>query len=107
MSNLEWRFLQLASSVGIRDLERQVDITDETGWIASVDFLSSSRKIVFEIDSVLHHSSLTDRRRDDATTARLIDAGYTVVRFTEVEVFFEQDRVVVELRSTFSQSIVG
>jgi very-short-patch-repair endonuclease len=98
-SNLERRFAQLASSVGFRDLERQVDIVDETGWIACVDFFSPSRRIVIEIDSVLHHSTLTDRRRDDVRTARLVAAGYTVLRFTEVEVFFESDMVMATLRA--------
>ena len=99
MSNLERRFLQLASSVGIRDLDRQVDITDKTGWIASVDFLCSSRKIVFEIDSVLHHSTLTDRHRDDARTDRLVRAGYIVIPVSETDVFFDTDNVIETLRT--------
>jgi very-short-patch-repair endonuclease len=99
MSNLERRFMQLASSVGIRDLDRQVDIFDETGWIACVDFSSPSRRIVIEIDSVIHHSTLTDRRRDDATTDRLVSAGYFVIRFSETDVFFDFDSVMSSLRA--------
>ena len=88
-------------------LQSQVDLADETGWLARVDFYYAPLRLVIEIDSVLYHSALTDRRHDGATTARLIAAGYTVLRFTEVEVFFEPDRVVAALRSAFWQSNVG
>ncbi|MEO8693462.1 MAG: DUF559 domain-containing protein [Acidimicrobiales bacterium] len=106
-SNLERRFRQLARSAGFSELQSQFDIGDETGWLARVDFYHAPLQLVFELDSVIHHSALTDRRRDDATTARLIAAGYAVRRFTEVEVFFEVDRVIAALRSAFSQSNVG
>jgi len=92
---------------GFPELQVQVDVADQTGWIARVDFLDASLHLIIEIDSVIYHSSFTDRRHDAATTARLIAAGYTVLRFTEVEVFFEFDRVVAALRSAFSQSNVG
>ena len=46
-------------------------------------------------------------RHDSATTALLIAAGYTVLRFNEIEVFFEPDRVVAALRSAFWQHNVG
>jgi len=62
---------------------------------------------VIEIDSVVHHSSFTDRRRDEATTARLRAAGYTVLRFTEAEICFEPDLVKAALRSAFWQHNVG
>jgi hypothetical protein len=106
-SNLERRFRQLAAEAGYPKLEAQFDIADETGWLARVDFYYAPLRLIFEIDSVLYHSALTDRRHDDATTARLVAAGYTVQRFTEVEVFFEFDRVIAALRSAFSLSIVG
>ena len=88
-------------------MEAQFDIADETGWLARVDFYYAPLHLVIEIDSVLYHSSFTDRRHDDATTGRLRAAGYTVRRFTEVEVFFEADRVIAALRSAFSQRDVG
>ena len=106
-TNLERRFRELAHQVGIRGLESQADIADDTGWIARVDFLHPTRRMVFEIDSVIHHSSLIDRRRDDATTDRLVTAGYEVYRFDETQVFFERDTIVFTLRSIFWQSNVG
>ena len=106
-SNLERQFRRLARQAGFPELQVQVDIADESGWIARVDFYYAPLRLVIEIDSVIHHSALTDRRRDDATTARLLAAGYTVRRFTEVEVFFEFGRVIAALRSAFSQSNVG
>jgi very-short-patch-repair endonuclease len=88
-------------------MESQVDIADETGWLARVDFYYPPLRLVIEIDSVLYHSALTDRHRDDATTARLIAAGYSVLRITEVEIFFETDRVIAALRTAFWQRDVG
>jgi very-short-patch-repair endonuclease len=98
-TNLERRFRELARKAGIVELESQVDIADETGWIARVDFLHRSRRVVFEIDSVLHHSSLTDRLHDDARTIRLEAAGYDVHRFDEIQIFFDQNAVMATLRA--------
>ena len=106
-SNLEQQFRKLARKAGFPELQAGVDLADETGWLARVDFYYAPLRLVVEIDSVIHHSALTDRRHDDATTARLIAAGYTVRRFTEVEIFFESPRVIAALRSAFSLSIVG
>ena len=102
-SNLEQQFRKLARQAGFPELQAQFDIADETGWLARVDFYYAPLRLVIEIDSVIHHSALTDRRHDDATTARLRAAGYTVRRFTEVEIFFESLHVIAVLRSAFSQ----
>ena len=106
-SNLERQFRKLAREAGFPELQAQFDIADETGWLARVDFYYAPLRLVIQIDSVIHHSALTDRPRDDATTERLIAAGYTVRRFTEVEIFFKSLRVMAALRSAFSLSIVG
>jgi very-short-patch-repair endonuclease len=106
-SNLERHFQRLARQAGIPELHVQVDIADHTGWLARVDFFDPPLRLIVEIDSIVHHSTLTDRYRDDATTALLIAAGYTVLRFSEVEVFFAADQVRASLRSAFSQRNVG
>jgi very-short-patch-repair endonuclease len=106
-SNLERHFQRLARQAGIPELQVQVDIADETGWLARVDFFDPSLGLIVEIDSVVHHSTLTDRRHDDATTTLLRRAGYKVLRFTEVEVFFQADLVRASLRTAFSQRNVG
>ena len=106
-SSLERRFRRLAAEAGFPELQVQVDLADETGWLARVDFYYAPLRLVIEIDSVLYHSALTDRRHDIATTTRLNAADYTVLRFSEIEVFFEPDRVVAALRSAFLQHNVG
>ena len=106
-SNLERHFRKIARTAGFSELEAQFDVADETGWLARVDFYYAPLLIVILIDSVIHHSALTDRRNDAATTARLRAAGYTVLRFTEVEVFFEPDHMIAALRAAFWQSNVG
>jgi very-short-patch-repair endonuclease len=69
-SNLERRFRQLAMDGRFPAFETQVDIADATGWLARVDFYYAPLRLVIQIDSVIHHSALSDRRHDEATTAR-------------------------------------
>jgi len=62
---------------------RQVDVGDNDGWIGRVDLAYTNRKLVVEIDSVLHHSTLVDRRADEVRDRRLRAAGWRVERITE------------------------
>jgi hypothetical protein len=82
-SSLERRFHRLLDAAGEPPLERQVVVGDAAGPIGRVDALDRERRIVFEIDSERHHSSVVDRRGDAERDARLRGAGYEVVRITE------------------------
>ncbi|MDG2026476.1 MAG: type IV toxin-antitoxin system AbiEi family antitoxin domain-containing protein [Acidimicrobiales bacterium] len=81
-SGAEGRFAELTATWGYR-FERQVDIGGEDAWIGRVDFVDTARGIVVEVDPSLHHSSLTDRRNDEARHGSLRAAGLTVVSVTE------------------------
>jgi len=103
-SGLEARFDELAKRAGISDLERQVDVGDDDGWIGRVDFLDRRRAIVVETDTALHHGSITDRRRDEERRQRLRRDGWSVVAFTDVDVFHRPDEVVARLRAIAAAS---
>lgn len=53
-SNLERRFRQLARQAGFPELQTQVDIADETGWLARVDFYYAPLHLAIEIDSMIY-----------------------------------------------------
>lgn len=82
-SSLERRFHRYLADAGEPPLERQVVICDDDGPIGRVDAVDRERRIVFEIDSDRHHTSVVDRRADAERDARLRRAGYEVVRITE------------------------
>ena len=63
-SNLKRRFERILVEGGEQPFERQVDLGDAEGWIGRVDFVDRRARLVVEVQSRLHHSSLSDRRRD-------------------------------------------
>ncbi|MHB1138378.1 MAG: DUF559 domain-containing protein [Microthrixaceae bacterium] len=100
-SRLERRFEHLVERAGIPPMRRQVDVGDDEAWIGRVDFVGSTRRLVVEIDSSIHHAALLDARHDRDRTARLEAAGWHVQRWTEDEVWHEGARVVRELRTAY------
>lgn len=58
----------------------------------AVDALVGDRLVV-QIDGFAHHSSSADRTRDLAHDRELIARGYTVLRFSYVEVVYRWDQV--------------
>ena len=95
-SNLEARLLAVAGQAGLRSLVRQCDVGGSR-WVGRVDFLDRDRRLVVEVDSDLHHSSLLDATADAARDAALADAGYTVVRIKEHELCHRPEEVVRRL----------
>jgi very-short-patch-repair endonuclease len=97
-SNLEFRFRELTRRSGISDLFQQVDVSAESGWVGRVDFVHPRKKLIVEVDGEAFHGSLsakrTDARRDDALT----NAGWKVLRLTDVDLFHRPDQVVQRLR---------
>lgn len=97
-SSLEFRFNALAREAGFAALARQVDVGDGQDWRGRVDFLDRSLRLVIEIDGEFSHSSLGDQRRDAERQQSLQAGGWTVVRFSEVDVWHRGSHVVAELR---------
>jgi len=84
-SGLEARALELIWSAGLPDPVRQLDVGDANGWVGRVDLAYPARRLVIEIDSDVHHSTLVDRRADQVRDRRLQAAGWSVVRVSEHE----------------------
>jgi very-short-patch-repair endonuclease len=97
-STLELRCRELLHLAGYRGLEQQVELGDDGGFVARVDFLHRALRIVVEVDSDRFHGGILDRMLDDEKTRRLEAAGWIVVRVPEREIFWEQEEVVHRLR---------
>lgn len=100
-SRLERRFEHLTVRAGIPPMRRQVDVGDDEAWIGRVDFVGSTRRLVVEIDSAIHHAALLDERHDRDRTRRLEAAGWHVRRWTEDDLWYDGPRVVEELREAY------
>lgn len=92
-SGLEGRFEEILRAAGIPVPERQVEICDDEGFVARVDYCDHERAYVVFIDSDTFHRSLTALRHDDLQTRRLEAIGYDVVRISDREVFFDEHAV--------------
>lgn len=95
-SNMEARLQVVAKRAGIHTLVRQQEVGGDD-WIGRVDYLDPEKRLVVEVDSDLHHSSLLDEAADAARDAAMADAGYTVVRIKEHDVWHRPDEVVRRL----------
>jgi len=102
-SGLEARAIELIRSAGLPEPVRQLDVGDATGWIGRVDLAYPDRRLVIEVDSDVHHSTLVDRRADQLRDHRLRGAGWAVERITEDDLVRPRvlaDRLKALLNST-------
>jgi very-short-patch-repair endonuclease len=72
--------IELIEELGLLDPERQVPMSDHTGWIMNVDFFWPTHMLVLEVDSTWHDGPL-DRKMDREQQQRLEAAGYEVWRW--------------------------
>ncbi len=96
-SNLEQRVLRILSDAQIA-ARPQVDLGDDR-WTGRVDFLVEPN-IVIEVQSERYHTSLTDRRQDEARHARLSAAGFAVIEVWDREVFEQPWTIIERVRNT-------
>lgn len=75
-------------------------------WIDGhpVDALIGDRLIV-QLDGFAHHSSARERERDLKADARLVLLGYTVLRFSYQQVFFEPQSVAATIGLAMAQGL--
>lgn len=92
-SNLEARFESILEDAGIAVPLRQRDVGGHE-WVGRADYLDPGRKVVVEIDSDLHHTSMLDDDADTSRDAALTEAGYKVVRIPEHDLWHRPDEVV-------------
>lgn len=99
-SGLEGRFQRILREAGERPLDRQVDVGGHE-WIGRVDFADRDLGALFEVDSLLHHSSELDVAHDIARDEELLAAGWVAVeRIAEEWIWYEPHRAVETVRAT-------
>ncbi|CAN5725944.1 hypothetical protein BH10ACT1_BH10ACT1_29530 [soil metagenome] len=86
-TGLESRFDEILEGAGLGVMRRQVDLGDEEQWSGRVDFLDRVLPLVVEIDSERYHSALSGVADDAAREAKLVAAGFHVLRFTDHDVW--------------------
>ncbi len=98
-SGLEARFASILAAAGLPVPVRQLDVGGER-WAGRVDHVDQERNLVIEIDSDLHHTTLTDRAADRRRDQALRKAGYRVVRVTEQQIWYRPHEVVEALKAS-------
>jgi very-short-patch-repair endonuclease len=97
-SGLERRFRRLLAADRQAPMEYQVDLGGHA-WVARVDAVDRAARLVVQIDSHRHHSSLSDRRHDEQQDAALRSLGWTVFRVTDSDLRLRPEWVMRRVRA--------
>lgn len=100
-SHLETKLVQWLRSEGLPDPERQVNLYDETGFVARVDLAYTKQRIAIEADSYRYHSGREAWERDLLRRNRLTAIGYTVFHVTAKQIRERDSAVIHDLRAKF------
>lgn len=98
-SELERLFLELCAAHGVPRPRLNARVGPY-----EVDFLWPDQRVIVETDGHATHGTRTAFERDRARDARLMAAGYRVVRFTYRQVTREPERVAAIVRSLLAQA---
>ena len=103
VSIAEQRLHRLLRAGGLDGWQANVPIQDGTGLIGVADILFAEARLVVEVDGFVAHRGrdgfVADRRRQN----RLVNAGYTVLRFTWDDLRDRSDSVLAEIRQVLAQ----
>jgi hypothetical protein len=100
-SGLERTFRRLLERDGQPPMEYQVDLGGE-GWVARVDAVDRTARLVVQIDSDRFHSSFLDRQHDELQDVALRALGWTVIRITESDLRRRPSWVAATVRAARS-----
>ncbi|MEY2476119.1 MAG: hypothetical protein QOG87_1434 [Actinomycetota bacterium] len=96
-SGLERRFEKIVAPLGVV-LRRQVDVGGHE-WVGRVDFVDDLT-LLYEVDSILHHTTPGDVARDAARDRAMKAAGFAdVVRVAEEDIWYHPGTVVTQVRA--------
>lgn len=93
-SNVEGRAFLILQRRFPGQWRKQVHAVGEQGWIGLLDLRHVTEPAAIEIDSALHHASITDTRHDQDRDAQLDAAGIEVARVPEWDVWHDADKVL-------------
>jgi very-short-patch-repair endonuclease len=97
-TNLESRFQQLLRDDGQRPMDRQANVGSQSSWIGRVDFIDRARKVVVEVQSDLHHTSVSDVRDDAERRAAMVASGWTFCEVWEFEIWHRPQQALRRVR---------
>lgn len=93
-----------------RILARLLRKSDITGWTSNhpiggykVDFVFRGPRIVLEVDGMAFHSDADDFHNDRTRQNAITLAGFTVLRFTWVDLTMYPERVIAVIRRALAQ----
>lgn len=98
-SNLERRVQFVLRRAGHEGFERQVNVSDEAGFIGRVDMRHKIYPLVLEIQSDRYHALLTGRQRDLERIGRLRAMGLVVVELWEFDAWHRPERIVEQVET--------
>jgi hypothetical protein len=98
-SELEAQLLRVLREAGLPAPAREIDLGDADTWVGRVELVYREARVLIEADSRLYHSSLLDRRADQARDDRFKAIGWKVRRFTWDDVTKNPTYVVRTVRA--------
>jgi hypothetical protein len=90
--------VELIDDMDLPEPNRQVSLSDEQGWIGTVDFLWSVQRLVLEVDGGWHDGPF-DQAADAARDKRVAALGYEVWRWRYRDLVVSTPRFLRELHS--------
>jgi very-short-patch-repair endonuclease len=100
LTGLERKFEDVLTRAHLYIPRRQIDLGGHQ-WIGRVDYYDDPIKVIYEVDSKAHHTSLTDRLNDERRDREALAAGFNeVVRIPEEHVWYEPWKVASVVRRT-------
>ncbi len=97
-SEAESLYVELVETTDLPDPERQVALSNERGWVGTVDFFYRPLRLVVEVDSTWHDGPLekaADKERDQGLRA----AGFGVLRVRYGELVLQPAAFLGRLRA--------
>ena len=73
--------------LGLTDVEPQVEVWDDGGFVARLDLAERRRRFAFEYDGAQWHSDPDDRARDASRREHAADVGWLLEVFRAEDVF--------------------
>ncbi|TDD48908.1 DUF559 domain-containing protein [Kribbella antibiotica] len=89
-------------TAGLTGFEPQVEIYDETGFIARVDLGHRPARLAVEAEGREFHSSATALNADCRRYNNLVAAGWRVLRFTYQQIINEPDWVINRIQTALA-----
>jgi hypothetical protein len=99
----ERRVVSAVTTAGITGWVAGYEVRDASGLIAVVDLAFPQSRLAVEIDGLAWHVTADRFQRDRTRQNRLVNAGWTVLRFTWEDVADRPEEVVASIRAALTR----